>query len=61
LRTSEAGLPAFVPVMADASGEGARLASVAMAGCAIEIEVHGMIVRVRGLVAAGAWPRCSRP
>jgi transposase len=54
LMMSEAGLPAFVPVMADASGEGAGLASAAMAGCAIEIEVHGMIVRVRGLVAAGA-------
>jgi transposase len=48
------GLPAFVPIVADRSGENAALASAVLAGPAIEIELRSMIVRVRGRVAAEA-------
>jgi transposase len=47
------GLLSFVPVIADACGGGMPPRS-AVTGAAIEIEVQGMIVRVRGRVAAGA-------
>jgi transposase len=47
--------PAFVPVVADGSGRGRAPHSCAvMTGSAIEIEVAGMIVRMRGRVTADA-------
>jgi transposase len=55
LALAAAGLPAFVPIVADRSGENAALASAVLAGpSSIEIELRGMIVRVRGRVAAEA-------
>jgi transposase len=47
------GPPSFVPVIAEAGGSGMP-SRPAVTGPAIEIEVRGMIVRVRGRVAAGA-------
>jgi transposase len=45
--------PAFVPALADGSGAGAPPSRAFLTG-AIEIEVAGMIVRVRGRVMADA-------
>jgi transposase len=53
LALAGAGLPSFVPIVADGSGAGAS-SSGATDSSAIEIEVRGMIVRVRGRVSAGA-------
>jgi transposase len=47
------GVPSFAPIVTDVLGHNVPLASAAV-GCAIEIEIAGMIVRVRGRVAAGA-------
>jgi transposase len=44
----------FVPVIADGSGEGVSCSSAAATSCVIEIELAGVIVRVRGEVTAGA-------
>jgi transposase len=46
--------PAFVPAVADGSGGTAPPSRAFLTGSAIEIEVAGMIVRVRGRVMADA-------
>jgi transposase len=51
--------PAFVPIATEASCGSMRVATGA-AGSAIEIEVAGMVVRVRGLVAAAALAEVLR-
>jgi transposase len=53
LAPASKGLPSFVPVFAEACSDGV-LPGSAVTGPAIEIEVRGVIVRVRGRVAAGA-------
>ena len=53
LTMAGAGVPSFVPIVADAAGK-APLASAAPAGSAIEIELDGIIVRLRGRIAAVA-------
>jgi transposase len=50
LALAGAGVPSFVPIVADAAGS----VPAAVTGAAIEIEVHGMVVRVRGQVSASA-------
>jgi len=46
--------PAFVPAVADGSASGAPVSRGLAAGSMIEIEVAGMIVRVRGRVMSDA-------
>jgi transposase len=52
LALANAAALSFAPIVAEAAG--APQPSPVMAGCAIEIEVAGMIVRLRGHVSASA-------
>jgi transposase len=46
--------PSFAPIVVETAGAGEPARSPGMAGSMIEIEVAGMIVRLRGRVAASA-------